>query len=58
MRTRPKIIFEDGIKLSLTMTYNLEANGKVKRGHGMIMKALVNSCNGKIGEWPHLLSYS
>jgi hypothetical protein len=35
------------IKLSLTTTYNLEANGKVKHGHGPIVKALVKACHGK-----------
>ena len=30
-----------GVKLSLTTAYNPEANGKVERGHGPIVKALV-----------------
>jgi hypothetical protein len=33
-----------GIKLSLTIAYNLEANGKVERGHSPIVKALVKAC--------------
>ena len=45
------------IKLSLTTTYNPEANGKVERGHGTSMKALVKACHGRIWEWPHLFPY-
>ena len=30
-----------GVKLSLTNAYNPEANGKIERGHGPIVKALV-----------------
>ena len=41
-----------GVKLSLTMSYNPEANGKVERGQGPIVKALVKSCAGKLSEWP------
>jgi hypothetical protein len=40
-----------GIKLSLTTAYNPEANGKVERVHGPIVKALVKACQGKAGEW-------
>jgi hypothetical protein len=47
-----------GIKLSLTMAYNPEANDKVGRGHGPIMKALVKACHGKMGEWPRLLPFA
>jgi transposase InsO family protein len=47
-----------GIKLSLTMAYNPEANGKVERGHGPIMKALVKACHGKMREWPRLLPFA
>ena len=39
-------------KLSLTTAYNPEANGKVERGQGPIVKALVKSCAGKLSEWP------
>ena len=39
-----------GIKLSLTTAYNPEANGKVERGYGPIVKALVKYCQGKVGE--------
>jgi hypothetical protein len=46
-----------GVKLSLTIEYNLEANKKVECGHRPIVKALVKSCHGKIGEWPRLLSF-
>ena len=35
-----------GVKLTLTMAYIPEANGKVKRGHGLIVKAIVRACEG------------
>ena len=38
-----------GVKLSLTTTYNLEANGKVKRGHRPIVTAIVHACEGQVG---------
>ena len=38
-----------GVKLSLTTAYNPEANGKVERGHGPIVKALVQACGGQVG---------
>ena len=47
-----------GVKLSLTTTYNPEANGKVERGHGPIVKALVRACGGQVGNWPRLLPYA
>jgi hypothetical protein len=47
-----------GVKLSLTTAYNPEANGKVERGHGPIVKALVKACQGKTGEWPRLLPFA
>jgi hypothetical protein len=47
-----------GIKLSLTTAYNPEANGKVERGHGPIVKALVRACDGQVGNWPRLLPYA
>ena len=34
------------VKLSLTATYNLEANRKVEQGHGSIVKAIVRACDG------------
>ena len=37
-----------GVKLSLTRAYNPEANRKVERGHGPILKAIVHACNGRI----------
>ena len=43
-----------GVKLSLTTAYNPEANGKVERGHGPIVKALVRACGGQVGNWPRL----
>jgi hypothetical protein len=47
-----------GVKLSLTMAYNPEANGKVERGHGPIVKALVRACESQVGNWPWLLPYA
>jgi transposase InsO family protein len=52
-------LFEQlGVKLSLTTAYNPEANGKVERGHGLIIKALVRACDGQVGNLPRLLSYA
>ena len=47
-----------GVKLSLTTTYNPEENGKVERGHGPIVKALVRACGGQVGNRPQLLPYA
>jgi hypothetical protein len=47
-----------GVKLSLTTAYNPEANWKVERGHGPIVKALVRACDGQVGNWPRLLPYA
>jgi hypothetical protein len=47
-----------GIKLSLAMTYNSEANGKVEHGHVPIVKALVKACHERIGEWPRVLPFA
>ena len=47
-----------GVKLSLTTAYNPEANGKVERGHGPIVKALARACGGQVGNWPRLLPYA
>ena len=47
-----------GVKLSLTTAYNPEANGKVEREHGPIVKALVWVCRGQVGSWPRLLPYA
>ena len=44
--------------LSLTTAYNPEVNGKVERGHGLIVKALVKASHGKIGDWPRLLPFA
>ena len=35
-----------GVKWSLTMAYNPEANGKVEWGHGPIVNAIVRACEG------------
>ena len=47
-----------GIRLSLTTTYNPEANGKIERGHGPIVKALAKACKGRVGDWPKILPYA
>ena len=47
-----------GVKLSLTMAYNPEGNGKSERGHPPIVKALAKSCQGRIANWPKLLPYA
>ena len=47
-----------GVKLSLTTAYNLEANGKIERGHGPIVKAIVRACDGQVSNWPRLLPYA
>ena len=47
-----------GVKLSLTIAYNPEANGKVERGHGPIVKALVRACGDQVGNWLRLLPYA
>ena len=53
------IIFRNfGIKLSLTTSYNPEANRKVERGHSSIVRALVKACGGKPSDWPRLLFFA
>ena len=47
-----------GVKLSLTTAYNPKANGKVERGHGPIVKALVRACGGQVGNWLRQLPYA
>ena len=47
-----------GVKLSLTTAYNPGANGKIERGHNPIMKAMVRTCEGRVGNWPRLLLYA
>ena len=47
-----------GVKLSLTTVYNPEANGKIERGHGLIVKAIVHACEGRVDNWPRLLPYA
>ena len=39
-----------GVKLSLMTAYNSEANGKVERGHGSIVKAIVQACEGRVDD--------
>ena len=43
---------------TVTTTYNPEANGKIERGHGPIVKAIVRACEGRVGDWPRLLPYA
>ena len=38
------------VKLSLIATQNLEANGKMESGHNPIIKDLVKSCVGRVGD--------
>ena len=47
-----------GIRLSLTTAYNPEANGKIERGHGPIVKALAKACKGRVSDWPKNLPYA
>ena len=35
-----------GVWLTLTTTYNPEANGKIERGHSRTIKALAKACDG------------
>ena len=37
-----------GVRLTLTIAYNPEANGKIERGHSPIVKALVKAYNGNV----------
>ena len=46
-----------GVKISLMKAYNREANGKVERGHGPIVKAIVRTYDGRVGNFPRLLQY-
>jgi transposase InsO family protein len=46
-----------GVKLLLTTTYNPEANGKMERRHGPIVKALVRAFGGQVKNWLQLLHY-
>jgi hypothetical protein len=36
------------VRLTLTMTYNLEPNGKIKWGHSLIIKMLIVAYNTKV----------
>ena len=47
-----------GVKLSLTVTYNPKANGKIEWGHGPIVKATVRVCEGRVSDWSRLLPYA
>ena len=37
-----------GVKLSLTIAYNPEANGNIDRGHRRIVKAIIRACDGRV----------
>ena len=47
-----------GVQLTLTTTYNPEANGKIERGHSLIVKALAKACDGRVKDWPQMLPYA
>ena len=47
-----------GIQLSLTTSYNPEANGKIERGHQPIIAALAKAAKGRVRAWPALLPYA
>ena len=40
-----------GVQLTLTTAYNLEANGKIERGHSPLVKALAKACDGRVKDW-------
>lgn len=46
-----------GIRLALTITYNLERNDKSEHGQSPIIKTLITTCKGKIYDWPKLLPF-
>ena len=37
-----------GFRLTLTTTYNVEANRKIECSHGPIVKMLIKACDGKV----------
>ena len=47
-----------GVRLTLTTAYNPEANGKIERGHSLIVKALAKACDGRVKDWPQMLPYA
>ena len=40
------------------MAYNPEANGKIERGHSLIVKAFAKACDGRVKDWPQMLPYA
>ena len=46
-----------GVRLTLTTTYNSEANGKIERGHSPIVKALAKACDERVNVWLEMLPY-
>ena len=53
-----KLFKQLGVKLSLTMAYNPEANAKVECKHSPIVKSIVRACNVLVGNWLRLLPYA
>ena len=47
-----------GVRLTLTTASNPEANGKIERGHSLIVKALAKACDGRVRDWPRMLPYA
>ena len=46
------------IRLSLSAAHNPNANGKIERGDGPIVKALAKACKGHTKDWLKVLSYA
>ena len=52
-------LFEQlGVKLSFTVAYNLDADGKIQYEHNPKVKVIVKSSEGRVGYWPRLLPYA
>jgi hypothetical protein len=47
-----------GVRLTLTTTYNPEANEKIECEHSPIVRALIMSCDGIFEDWSELLPYA
>ena len=43
-----KFFARNGVRLTLTMSYNPEANGNIERGHSPIVKELAKACDGNV----------
>ena len=44
--------------ITLTKTYNPEANRKIKQGHTPIVKTFEKECDGRVKDWPQMLPYA